>query len=65
MKHNPGRKSRRKDIHGKPQTLIAIGVLKPTVKVTTHQLTNKRIEMLKKHPDRMLPSEKDMLKNRN
>lgn len=68
MKNSPGRKeSRRQFFHGNPQeghgqpNSIAIGVMKPTKQVNTNILTSKRIEMLKKHPNRILPSEKLIL----
>jgi hypothetical protein len=68
MKNSPGRKERRREFfHGNPQeghgqpNPIAIGVMKPTKKVNTNILTLKRIEMLKKHPDKILPSERKIL----
>jgi hypothetical protein len=73
MKKNPGRKERRSNLyhqsydtatkssmqdgHGKPNNLHFMGVLKPTEKTYTHPLTNKRMEMLEKHPDRKLEGE--------
>lgn len=66
MRKNPGRKERRnqefkgknKVSHGKPNNLIAIGPIKPSVVVNHSLLTNKRKNMLKRHPERMLAIEK-------
>jgi len=73
MKHNPGRKERRDNFyhksydekkkrnvqvgHGQSNQIHAMGVLKPVVELQSHQLTNKRCEMIKKHPERKLASE--------
>ena len=75
MKRNPGRKERRNNLyhksfdakgksvqsgHGQPNTLHAMGTMTPTLQTNTHTLTNKRMEMLKKHPERRLPSERSL-----
>ena len=69
MKKNPGRKQARYDnfhgnqqqMHGKPQTYVAIGVMKPILEIKASVMTTKRKEMLKKYPKRMLESEKLIL----
>lgn len=81
MKKSAGRKDRRRDFykryydaekktssqdgHGNLNTLHAMGIMKPTIKTQTHPLTNKRIEMIRKHPERALSSEKYILQENN
>jgi len=70
MKKNPGRKERRYEafhghpqaMHGKPNTLHFMTKINPQIEPEkTTLLTTKRIEMLKKHPERILESERKIL----